>query len=218
MSLRKSSCFSAFLLLSVPLLAADFEYPSAGNSSPDQAGSNQPTRLTAKLKSEEMVGGEPVRRAYIDFGTNKFAFVVPPGFRMDAPSSDKVTMVNVDLSCFMVFRVISSQALDPTESQSDTARGLLLKEHPGASITEEFSLTVAGHSGPAFDFQFQNPNGTQQSGRAIFISGPAGVMEFGVLTRRDKIKDSIDSFRWLILQFRSNENGKLEVNPMLDKT
>src|SRR5580704_4695636 len=44
---------------------------------------NSPSSLIAEVRTESGPGIRTARRAYLSAGTNRFAFLVPEGFRMD---------------------------------------------------------------------------------------------------------------------------------------
>jgi len=83
----------------------------------------------------------------------------------------------------------------------------LLNRHPGAKILDPFSREAAGHSGPAFDLQWVNAGGAEQSARVAFIPSLAGVLEFGLLTTADKFPGGKAVFDSLLAGFQSNEGG-----------
>jgi len=169
------------------------------------------------LKSEEVVGGtkaKPVQRVFLNSGTNKFMFLAPLDFRVDASEPDKIVMSSPEYGCF-----ISVQFVEPVKSESGAVppeawRNLALGDFPGAVITSEFAMNAANHSGPAFELQWANSTGLSQSGCAAFIPLAAGVLEFKLLAHADKYPDGRYFFNSLLLGFRSNESGKLEILPI----
>lgn len=183
---------------------------------PVNADYGPPPTLQGSLRSGEVVGVEQVRRAYLAFGTNRFAFVMPSGFRMDASNPEKIVLTDSNYSCFLTVRVAGR----PTgqEVELETGRELVLNQHPGATILEQFLQSAANRSGPAFDLQWEASNGSMQSARVAFIPSAAGILEFSVLSKPDKFAESKHMLNFLMLTFRSNEGGKLEMPVFSDKS
>ena len=90
--------------------------------------------------------------------------------------------------------------------------------HPGAKISDEFSLSAANASGPAFDAQWEGISGTTQSGRVAFIPSPVGILEFSLLSKPDKFTQGKYFLNFLLLTFRSNEGGSLDMPVFSDKS
>ena len=200
--------------LSTSVHAGDW---STGKAEVDQQGTNQPTALVVKLKSEEMSGMRPVQRAYVDFGTNRFAFIVPPGFRMDTSNPDRVDLVNADYSCFLSFRLMGPALSDGKALSTGLCRELLLRQFPDAIIVGELSQSVANHDGPAFDFKWKNPHGVAQSSRVAFIPSTTGTLQFSLLTPSEKFSEGLYFYNGLVLSFCSNERGKLQITPLSER-
>src|ERR1035438_605296 len=97
--------------------------------------------------------------AYVTFGTNKFGFVMPAGFRLETQDRQKVTLVSADLNCLLTFRML--EPIPGGDGELDPAYycQLLLSGHPGGKIVDEFSLAAVSRRGPAFDLRW-NAAGT----------------------------------------------------------
>lgn len=192
----------------------------AGNVCAEQPDTDNPTNmpaLHASFKSEELVGGtnaKPVQRAYLTSGTNKFAFLLPADFRADASIPDKVVLNSPDYGCFISVRFIIAGPPETKAIPLESWRNQALNEFPNATISREFSITAANHSGPAFELQWTNPSGTVESACTVFIPFAAGVLQFSLLTHSDKYADGNYSFRSLLLSLQCNESGQLEILPL----
>jgi hypothetical protein len=187
------------------------EWPSTNSQT------NQTPVLEVSLKNEEFVGLEQVRRAYVTYGTNTFAFVVPYDFRMDASDPDKIVLINREADCFLTFRILDTKPALAPETQTEYYRALLTTRYPESSTLEEFYQSVANNSGPAFDLQWRNSNSATQAVRTAFIPSVAGVLEFSLLAPSEKFEEGRSFFNSFLLLFRSNENGKLEIARLSDK-
>ena len=172
--------------------------------------------FTATLKNGETIGIEQIRRAHLSSGTNQFAFVVPEGFRMDASNPERVVLADSNYNFFLSVRIVVPGRF--RDAQTDLCRDLLLKQHPGARISDEFSQSAANRSGPAFDAQWDAVGGTVQSARVAFIPTSIGILEFSLLSRPDKFAQGKYYLNFLLLTFRSNEGGTLELPVFSDKS
>lgn len=200
--------------LAILCLGAWFRAGNVRAEQPDTDTQTNVPALHASFKSEELVGGtnaKPVQRAYLTSGTNKFAFLVPGDFRMDASLPNKVVLISPDYSCFITVRFIAAGPSDTEAIQLESSRNQALSEFPGATITSEFSITAANHSGPAYELQWKNTSGAGESACAAFIPFAAGVLEFSLLTHSDKYPDGNYFFRSLLFSLQCNESGQLEI-------
>jgi hypothetical protein len=170
--------------------------------------------LKVSLKSGEIVGSQPVRRAYVKVGTNEFVFIAPIGFRMDASNPRKIVLSDASYTCFITFRIAGPMPDNTTELQRDTCRELALIQYSGAKISSEYSESAGGRSGPAFELRWENSNGSSQSARVVYIPSAAGILEFSVNSRSDNSGDRESSFNLVLTSFRSNQNGTIEITPI----
>jgi len=210
MSLPKQIVFGAAFGFTTALLAQTTPLPWQGVDTTADSGTNSPTALATRIKAEEIVGSQPIRRVYINSGTNQFAFAVPPGFQADASNPKRVTVTSEDLSITITFGLADQGDGAQTETSSDACREVLLGRYRGAKILSEFTKRAAGHDGPAFDLTWTNPGGSDESLRVAFVPSRAGVMEFTSKSAPDKFDQNRYALNFIMLSFRSNEHGTLE--------
>ena len=169
----------------------------------------------------EHVGGPglmPANFAYVNFGTNKFGFVMPEGFRLETENWERVTLVNADLSCLLTFRVIESFPPGTTELDADGCRRLVLDSHAGCKILQEFTLAGASQRGPAFDVQWNAARGVPRRERLLFVATNAGVLEFSLVGSPERFEQGHPAFNFLLTTFRTpQQNGRLVMPVMSDK-
>jgi hypothetical protein len=213
MSLRNCLRRFAGFLCGVSLLAARAHADDLSSSAPAK-----PPPLQVSIATEHVPNLLPAFRAYLTAGTNKFAFLVPAGFRMDISGEDGFSLVSADYRCWLTFRIAGPVPPGAKELKPGACRELLLIRRPGAKILEEFSLAAAGQRGPAFSLQWKGPSGVSQSARAVFIPSPAGVLEFGVFASPDNLPKFHGSFNTLLNTFCIGVGGKLEISPLSSKT
>jgi hypothetical protein len=208
MPARKSICLFPVLFCGTWLLSAPAD---AGELSADV-----PTRLqkfqVSIVNQSGPAASEQAYRAYVTVGTNKFSFGAPPNFRMDA-YPEKILFNSTDYSCFLTFRIIGSALPDTEQLKTDSYRELLLNRYPGAKILEEFSISAANRSGPAFDLQWRNSGGVMQSARVAFVPNAAGVLEFTLIARTDKFSEGQHSFNAMLSSFMQGDGGKFRIPP-----
>jgi hypothetical protein len=174
------------------------------------ASTNASNAFTTRIKAEEVVGSQPIERAYITCGTNQFAFAVPPGYRADASNPKRVTVTSADLSITITFALSEDIGRIQMAESAEACRATLLEQYGGAKIISEFSKRAAGHDGPAFDLNWTNPGKSDESLRVAFIPSCAGLMEFTGKSHPDKFDQARYALNFIMLSFRSNERGKLE--------
>ena len=213
MSLRKPIRLAAAGLL---LVVASAGTVAAQNDSEGNAALS-PERLSAQLKHEELSGSQVVQRAYIACGTNRFAFVVPPGYRLDGSNPDKIVLSNADCSSYITFQVDGQPGPSIEELQSERCREWVLARYADARILVDFSQSAANHTGPAFDLEWTNSARVVQYARVAYIPSPAGVLEFSLIATAGKFREGQYFLNSVMLTFRSNEGGKLEIVPLSDK-
>jgi hypothetical protein len=203
-------CLLATQLAECAGYEAEVSQGNAGVSQTNSANSLVPA-LTAAVKDEETIGDRPIHHAYLTFGTNQFSFIVPDGYRVDCSNPEVLAVINQNYDCFITMRVIDRLPAGAQEVHPDTCRELLLARYPDASITEEYSRSVANHVGPAFDFQWLNPGKSLQSGRVIYVPMAGRIVEFSLVVEAGKFSGCQQFFHAILLTFRTNEKGKLEV-------
>ena len=160
----------------------------------------------------------PVNRAFVTCGTNKFTFLMPDGFRLDISQPRKLTLVSADLSCLLTWRVLGPMPPEGTPLNHALYRNVLLSQHPGGKILEEFSLAALGRFGPAFDLRWGASGGLARRERIMFIESLAGVVEFSLVSSLEKFEAGKQEFDAWRLSFRASDaNGKLVVPMMSNK-
>jgi len=164
------------------------------------------------------VGGPgltPADYAYVTFGTNKFGFVMPPGFRLEAEGGQQVTLVSADINCVLTFQVVGSLLPGVTELDPAPYRDLVLERRRGGKILEEFSLGAVSRRGPAFDLRWNAAGSVPRRERVLFIPSNAGVLEFGLVSSLEKFEKGRQGFNSLLITFRTQEADGRLVMPVL---
>jgi hypothetical protein len=197
----------AATLASLPVWAQ----PALPAGPPADLATNRPAYST-QIKH---VGGPdllPGDFAYVTFGTNKFGFVMPAGFRLETQDVQKVTLVSADLSCLLTFRMLESLAPGTTELDPAPYRDLILSRHSGCKILEEFSQAAVNRSGPVFDLRWNATGGVPRRERILFIPSEAGVLEFSLVSSLENFEAGRQGFNALLITFRAADaDGRLNM-------
>ena len=171
--------------------------------------------LAITLLPGESVGNEQVMRGLIKTGTNEFMFVVP-GLRVEAPREGKILLISPDLKWYVSMRII--QTLPPDSELKRALREHVMDQYPGARGVEEFASTVADREGCGLHL-WQKPQGSGPRRVSIlWVPFQAGVVEFCLNAESDSVSTSRAAFDMILLTFRSNERGKIEVLRRSDKS
>jgi hypothetical protein len=191
-----------FWLLAWPAGAADPAWSCASNPAP----------MRVEVRLEGGPGMSPANRAYVTAGTNKFAFQMPAGFRLETADPQKVMLVSGDFNCLLTWQILGPVPTGSPDLDPASYRELLLERHPGGKIVEEFNLPALGRRGPAFDLRWNAKGGAPRYERVVFIPALAGVLEFSLVGSPEKFKAAQPDFDLLLSSFRASDaNGKLVV-------
>ena len=186
-------------------------------SSPVNLVTNRPLYVT-EIKHVGGPGLFPADFAYVTFGTNKFGFVMPDGFRLETADGQKVTLVSADFNCLLTFRVLESLPPGVTELDPAPYRDLALSRRRGGRILAEFSQAAVSQRGPAFDLRWNAAGSVPRRERVVFIPSNAGVLEFGLVSSLEKFEKGRQSFNSFLLTFRTPEaDGRLAMPVMSNR-
>src|SRR6185295_19293107 len=130
------------------------------------------TNLPALKVESRLEGGPgllPAYRVYPSFGSNRYSFLLPAGFRMAGSAGQSLTLIAEDSSCIVSFRVAPARTWDVPELQPEIYRQVVLSEYPGVRILDEFSLSADNRRGPAFEAAWLSASGLPRRIRAVFV-------------------------------------------------
>jgi hypothetical protein len=203
----------AATLASLPVRAQ----PASPADPPPNLATNRPLYLT-QVKRVGGPGLMPADFGFVTFGTNKFGFVLPAGFRLETGDAQKVTLVSADLSCLLTFRVLESLPPGTTELDPAPYRDLLLSRHPGGKILEEFSQAAVNQRGPVFDLRWNAAGTVPRRERVLFIPSDTGVLEFSLASSLEKFEAGRQAFNaWLITFRAADADGRLNMPVLSDR-
>jgi hypothetical protein len=188
---------------------------AATNSPAEKATNDVPVLMDVRIKVESGPGQIAASRAYITVATNRFAFLVPGGFKVDSSDPQRITLIRADLACILSLRI-----LEPTSEQGLTVeecRNRINKERPGCKIEGEFYLGAGNSSGPAFELRWES-QGLRRAARLAYVPFRAGVVEFCLDSSPEKFGSMQTFLNDIMLTFRASDpSGNLEATPLYDK-
>jgi len=195
----------ALALLGSALLSAAAADLEAGSAP-------MPPALRAEIRTDSEPGSVEARRAFVTAGTNRFAFSVPEGFRLEPSAPDLVSLVSADYHSLLTFRIAAPGAPAGQEPGAALCRAAVLGQHPGAKILRQFTLTAANRTGPAVDAAWSAPGGLQRNQRVAFIPARTGTLEFRLVCTTDAFPKAQYDFNFVLLTFRAGDaQGKLDL-------
>lgn len=154
----------------------------------------------------------PARRVFVTAGTNRFAFSVPEGFRLVPSGLDSVSLATTDYRSVLTFRIAAPGASAGEEPTPALWREAVLQQHPGAKILQQFALTAANRTGPAFDVAWAAPGSQRCNQRVAFIPALAGTLEFSLVCTSDALEKGRYDLNFLLLTFRAGDaQGRLDL-------
>ncbi|HZR16577.1 MAG TPA: hypothetical protein VFE51_04560 [Verrucomicrobiae bacterium] len=207
----KIAFFLAALLLAIP---PGFTQSAFGYLS----GITNPPPVTAQVHHEEGPGLLPADRVYVTIGAEKFAFLVPAGYKLEQSSGRVVTMATADYSCQIAFRLAGPMPADGGELNPGVYSAKVMETFPGAAILRTFSAFAEGRQGPAFEIQLTGAGGAARRGKLAFIPSRTSVLQFSLTCSPEKFEEASRQLNTVMLTFRASDaQGELHVSPLSDK-
>jgi hypothetical protein len=223
MSLRKSRIHAPAPLAARCWLLAGAVWPLAtlavvGQTNPVALVREVPRFLEATLQPGETVGNEQVLRCFISCGTNRFVFVMPPAVRTRTGCAETLTLESNDGAYLLNLRI-----LGPGPARLD-AGGQLARETewlgqwPEPRRFERFTTTVSGRAAQGLELRLGLPALGERLRRCVWVPCNAGVLEFSLDASSQRASAALQALDTMLLTFRSNERGELEIIPRSDRT
>jgi hypothetical protein len=206
-------CRFAYVLAGALFWTAAIEAQTGNGFS---SGTNQAPALAFTPLPGELVGHEQVVRELIKSGTNEFMFVVPEGLRIEAPREGRLLLISPDLKWYVSIRIVEPPPANLALKQ--VLREQIAARYPGASSLEEFAATVAEQGGSGFQLWQKLPGLGPRRISILWVPFRAGILEFALNTDSDSASASRGALDMILLTFRSNERGKIEIVRRPDKT
>jgi len=173
--------------------------------------------LVAETRHEEGPGLLPADRAYIRAGTNKFAFLIPTGLKLENWGDGRVALVNRDYSRKITFRIVGPPEPGGIEADSESWFHKVTAEHPQAKLIKAFSAFADSCRGPAYEISFVE-SASVRRGQVAFIPCRVAVVEFSLVCGPEDFEAARQQLNTILLTLRSSDpNGELHISPLSDK-
>jgi hypothetical protein len=203
----------AGLLAAALLFVADVRCQTAGGF---VVSSNPPPKLLVRLCPGELVGHEQVIRQFIGSGTNEFVFVVPDGLRTQTAAEGAIVLTAGDMSYNVCLRIAAPPPAKPGIREALQER--ITRQYAGAKSLEGFTTSVADLEGTGFQLRQDLPGVGNRLVRILWVPFKAGVMEFALNADANNAAAGRAALDMILLTFRSNERGRLEIVARSDKS
>lgn len=186
---------------------------------PDSEEIQVPSQLEDKVFQDSLEGEMTFNRALISSQANRFSFIIPSGFSLDKIEGGKkviLTHPNIDGYLGIVIHEKPSESMSsPLAAVNaklfDQFRKKVEARFPGSKLTDEFTVSTAGFSGPAFEVDWIPKARFVNSTRMAFVIFPGGTIEFTQYASKKEMRRLDSSFNRLLLSFRASAKGeKLE--------
>ena len=200
----------AGILPGISLLAG----PLADDGVSSNSASNAPS-FKAEVRYEGGPGFSPAYRAYLTVGTNRFAFLIPSGFRLRVSEQRRVQLIKADYSCLLTVQFLEGLPLGAKELNIESGRETVLQRYPGARILDQSAPKVCGCAGLSYDLEWIAPGKLVQRTRVILVGTNAGIMELSLTSSPEQFGAAQRGFNTLLLTLvASDSSGKLTVAPI----
>ena len=171
----------------------------------------QPQSFSVIVQPGEFVGATQITRDLIQCGTNQFSFVLPPELSTDRLEPRSLRLISGDGRFYLTFRLLGTEPAESEASAAEARKARALGEHPHTGSVEEFPVTVANRSGYGLAFRERQTGIGERRVRLAWVPCKAGTLEFTLNSDPKIVATALRAFESLLLTFRSNETGRLEV-------
>ena len=197
--------FLALRVQAEPLVGAE----AATNSAPTRRA------FEAEVRPEGGPGLLPVNRAYLMIGTNRFAFLVPAGFRPIISEQQQVKLFTADFSSLLMVQVLEEGRPEFKPLNAETGREIVLQRFPGAQILDQSVPTVCGRAGLGYNIEWIAAGSLLQRAQIVLVETCAGVLELSLSSSIERFGVAQRGFNTLLLTLVGNDDsGVLKVAPV----
>lgn len=173
-------------------------------------------RLEVTTEREPINTIDPLYRAYMTVGSEKFSFFVPAKFRLGGDTLHGRLTVSSFESDVNITLVFLDHLAGGRELSKDFCHEILAERYPNGKIVEEFTRPILGRGAITFDVEWKTADGLLQKARASFVPTVAGTMELTVSGGMKKFTASVQSFNEVAGSLEAAVNGKLKVSHYLN--
>ncbi len=200
--------FSFISLIKFAVVAAFFlggpEVRAEATASPTDAAPN----LKVHIFNDKLTTGYEFVRGILITASNQFSCVLPAGFRTQVSDEKKeLSLLSLDQLGKISVQIVETGGATVPELNNREMRAQALARQPGAKVVDEFVLTAAGKSGPAFELEWWTEAKTKMSMRMGFIPFAGGHLEVTVFAPSSKFRNFDGPLNQLLLSIRTSPVG-----------
>ncbi len=168
--------------------------------------------LEVKRVDESQPGIPNAFRVYGTSGTNRFAFLLPAGYRLEVVRQDRVLLISPDQVGYIAIRIVDAvvRKTIPPDAMREKARF----QFGQPEIVEEFRLHAADCAGPAIELKWLGPENFPMRGRMALVPTAIGVLEFTAATPPGSIVEAHNALNTVLTTFRAAAGGELKISPL----
>jgi hypothetical protein len=170
-----------------------------------------PPALAAAVQPGEIIGNEQVCREFLNCGTNRFMFVLPPGLRSETQGPNSILLTGRDGGCYLTVAVFGAGQDDPASEEVEAKCKQIPSRFPGATKVEQFNMMVAGREAKGVQLRQQLPKVGERIVRVVWASFPGAMVEFTLNSSAASASQTIQTMDGILVSFRAGENGKIEI-------
>ena len=169
-----------------------------------------PLPLMARVQPGETVGNETVNRVFLGLGTNEFVFVMPPDLHPEGARPGIIILASDDAGYSLTLRVLQAGGSDSSAAEVEACQKRTLARFLNPRKVERFTFSVAGRPGLGVQ-ALQDVSVGERLTKTLWVPCDAGVLEFELTTTPAQARPAMQTMDQVLLTFRSNEKGKLEI-------
>jgi hypothetical protein len=168
--------------------------------------------FSVNVQREPINTQDPMFRAFVTVGDNKFTFIIPEQFGTGGdPAHGSFQLKTLQGDSHVSFAFVNPESSSTDGFSQEAYRQTLMERYPNGKIVKEFSRPVGGHKGSGFDVNWTSANGIAMTTRAVYFPTSAGTVEMTITSGTKKFKDARLALNSILTTFAASVNGKLTV-------
>jgi hypothetical protein len=189
---------------------------SAQTTNGFDANVGEAPRFSSTVYPGEIVGREQVLRQVIRSGTNEFVFILPYGLGTQNASDGSISLASQDQTYFVTIRMVGAPPLNSGIREGLQER--IASQYGSVTNSEQFATMVADREGTGFELEQELPKVGTRLIRIVWVPFKAGLFEFALNADKRRAADAQGALDMILLTFRSNERGKIEIVKRSEKS
>ena len=178
---------------------------------PPAASAGEP--FAVKVEREPVNTAEPIYRAYVTVGEERFTFLIPEKYQTGGDSAHgRLTLINVNTGSLITFNFLDSTPGESPTPSPDAYREMLAGRYPGAKFTREFKRAALGRTGHVFEIEWKGQGDLAQKTRALYVPTSAGILELTATSGIKNFRATQALFDDFVGSITPGVNGSLAVH------